>query len=77
MDWANVTPRELCDALREAELLRPRPLWECLSGFTIPKNQTKWTSRLKCNGAALGGGAAREHGARAGGGEAKLYSYKT
>jgi hypothetical protein len=50
MDWTNVTPRELWDALREAELGKPRAAWEFLSGFTVPKNQTKWTSRLKCNG---------------------------
>lgn len=55
MDWANVTGRELWDALREVELKAPRAAWEFLSSFTIPKNQTKWTSRLKCNGAREGG----------------------
>jgi len=53
MDWNNVTAAELWQALREVELLRPpRAVWEVLSGFTIPKNQAKWTSRLKCNGEA-------------------------
>lgn len=50
MDWANVTGQELWDALKEAELLRPRAAWEFFSGFSVPKNKTKWTSRLKCNG---------------------------
>ncbi|KAI8474091.1 MAG: PRA1 family protein-domain-containing protein [Monoraphidium minutum] len=49
MDWNNVTPQELWDALRETELKAPRAAWEFFSGFSIPKNQTKWTSRLKCN----------------------------
>lgn len=50
MDWNNVTGRELWDALREVELKAPRAAWEFFASFTIPKNQTKWTSRLKCNG---------------------------
>jgi hypothetical protein len=27
----------------------PRPLGEFLSKFSVPKNESKWTSRLKCN----------------------------
>ncbi|GBF97500.1 hypothetical protein Rsub_10423 [Raphidocelis subcapitata] len=50
MEWSNVTGQELWDALREVELVRrPRPALEFFTGFSIPKNQTKWTSRLKCN----------------------------
>eukprot|EP00775_Hariotina_reticulata_P011242 gene11242-11391_t len=49
MDWSNVTGEELIDALREVEWLAPRPIWEFLSKFNIPKNQSKWSSRLKCN----------------------------
>lgn len=49
MDWSNVTPEELVDALREVDWLAPRPVGEFFSKFSIPKNQTKWTSRLKCN----------------------------
>lgn len=49
MDWSNVTPEELVDALREVEWFAPRPLWEFFTKFNVPKNQTKWTSRLKCN----------------------------
>jgi hypothetical protein len=62
MDWNNVTPAELWNALREVDLLRPpRPVWEFCSGFSIPKNQAKWTSRLKCNGRR----ARRRHARRA------------
>jgi hypothetical protein len=50
MDWGNVTPEELWDALREVELKAPRAALEFFSSFTVPKNQIKWTSRLKCNG---------------------------
>lgn len=66
MDWANVTGRELWDALREVDVLRaPRPIWEVCSGVSIPKNQTKWTSRLKCNGAGAGGGVRSSRADRA------------
>lgn len=30
-------------------LVPPRPVWEFVSKFSIPKNQSKWASRLKCN----------------------------
>jgi hypothetical protein len=33
----------------QVDYFAPRPLWEFFQKFTIPKNQTKWTSRLKCN----------------------------
>ena len=33
----------------QVEWFAPRPIWEFFSNFSIPKNQTKWTSRLKCN----------------------------
>lgn len=33
----------------QVDWLAPRPVWEFFSKFSIPKNQTKWTSRLKCN----------------------------
>jgi hypothetical protein len=33
----------------QVEWLAPRPIWEFLSKFSIPKNQNKWSSRLKCN----------------------------
>ena len=50
MDWANVTPGELADALREVDWnMRPRPLTEFFAKFTPPKSQSKLTSRLKCN----------------------------
>lgn len=49
MDWSNVTAEELVDALREVDWKAPRPVWEFVSKFSIPKNQSKWTSRLKCN----------------------------
>lgn len=50
MDWGNVTGEELLDALREVEWSTPpRPLAEFLQRFSIPKNSTKWRSRLKCN----------------------------
>jgi len=49
MDWNNVTTEELIDALREVDWKAPRPLGEFLSKFSVPKNQSKWTSRLKCN----------------------------
>mmetsp|Transcript_4643 Transcript_4643/g.19059 ORF Transcript_4643/g.19059 Transcript_4643/m.19059 type:complete len:212 (-) Transcript_4643:38-673(-) len=50
MDWANVTPGELMDALREVDWnMRPRPLTEFFARFTPPKSQGKLTSRLKCN----------------------------
>eukprot|EP00879_Flechtneria_rotunda_P025147 GHRR01026707.1.p1 GENE.GHRR01026707.1~~GHRR01026707.1.p1 ORF type:complete len:204 (+),score=30.88 GHRR01026707.1:260-871(+) len=49
MDWSNVTAEELVDALREVDWNAPRPVWEFLSKFSVPKNQSKWTSRLKCN----------------------------
>lgn len=34
---------------KQVDWLAPRPIWEFFSKFSIPKNQTKWTSRLKCN----------------------------
>jgi hypothetical protein len=50
MDWANVTPGELVDALREVDWnTRPRPLTEFFAKFTPPKSQAKLLSRLKCN----------------------------
>lgn len=50
MDWANVTPLELVDALREVEWSTPpRPLAEFFQKFTPPKNASKWQSRVKCN----------------------------
>jgi len=50
MDWANVTPGELMDALREVDWnMRPRPVTEFFAKFTPPKTQSKLTSRLKCN----------------------------
>lgn len=33
----------------QVDWFAPRPIWEFFSKFSIPKNQTKWTSRLKCN----------------------------
>lgn len=33
----------------QVDWVSPRPLWEFASNISIPKNQTKWTSRLKCN----------------------------
>jgi len=33
----------------QVDWLAPRPVGEFFSKFSIPKNQTKWTSRLKCN----------------------------
>lgn len=38
----------LC-TLPQADWAAPRPLWEFCTKFSIPKNHTKWTSRLKCN----------------------------
>jgi len=50
MDWHSVSVEELVDALREVEWSSaPRPLTEFFQRFTVPKNQSKWTSRLKCN----------------------------
>ncbi|KAF6255729.1 prenylated rab acceptor PRA1 [Scenedesmus sp. NREL 46B-D3] len=49
MDWSNVTAGELVDALKEVDWKAPRPLLEFLSKFSIPKNQSKWSSRVKCN----------------------------
>eukprot|EP00878_Enallax_costatus_P003393 GHUV01003602.1.p1 GENE.GHUV01003602.1~~GHUV01003602.1.p1 ORF type:complete len:220 (+),score=51.75 GHUV01003602.1:351-1010(+) len=49
MDWSNVTAEELVDALREVDWKAPRPIWEFVSKFSVPKNHNKWTSRLKCN----------------------------
>lgn len=33
----------------QVDWFAPRPLWEFFTKFNVPKNQTKWTSRLKCN----------------------------
>jgi hypothetical protein len=33
----------------QVEWLAPRPLWEFVTQWSIPKNQGKWASRLKCN----------------------------
>jgi hypothetical protein len=33
----------------QADWASPRPLWEFLTSLSLPKNQVKWTSRLKCN----------------------------
>ena len=50
MDWSNVGPGELADALREVEWSTPpRPLAEFFQKFSVPKNAEKWKSRLKCN----------------------------
>mmetsp|Transcript_39831 Transcript_39831/g.113006 ORF Transcript_39831/g.113006 Transcript_39831/m.113006 type:complete len:223 (-) Transcript_39831:16-684(-) len=50
MDWSNVTVEELGAALAEVEWNSPpRPLSEFFTKFTPPKNQSKWSSRVKCN----------------------------
>ncbi|CAK7342778.1 unnamed protein product [Dovyalis caffra] len=50
MDWGNVTPEDLIDALREVDWSSPpRPFSEFFSRFTLPKSSAKWNSRLKCN----------------------------
>lgn len=33
----------------QVDWLAPRPVSEFFSKFSIPKNHSKWTSRLKCN----------------------------
>ncbi|KAF6161136.1 hypothetical protein GIB67_007777 [Kingdonia uniflora] len=51
MDWGNVRARDIIEALRhEVDWSSPpRPLKEFFFKFTIPKSQSKWNSRLKCN----------------------------
>uniref|UniRef100_A0A7I4AAL0 PRA1 family protein n=1 Tax=Physcomitrium patens TaxID=3218 RepID=A0A7I4AAL0_PHYPA len=50
MDWSNVTIDELVDALKEVEWSQPpRPLAEFFAKFTVPKTQSKWDGRVKCN----------------------------
>mmetsp|Transcript_24643 Transcript_24643/g.61948 ORF Transcript_24643/g.61948 Transcript_24643/m.61948 type:complete len:225 (+) Transcript_24643:528-1202(+) len=50
MDWSNVTAEELVSALQEVEWNSPpRPVTEFFAKFSPPKNQAKWTSRVKCN----------------------------
>lgn len=43
------TPRRPPPYPTQVDWLAPRPVWEFLTKFSIPKNQSKWTSRLKCN----------------------------
>eukprot|EP00878_Enallax_costatus_P043280 GHUV01051164.1.p1 GENE.GHUV01051164.1~~GHUV01051164.1.p1 ORF type:complete len:125 (-),score=31.09 GHUV01051164.1:431-805(-) len=35
--------------LLQVDWKAPRPIWEFVSKFSVPKNHNKWTSRLKCN----------------------------
>ncbi|XP_024393212.1 PRA1 family protein A1 [Physcomitrium patens] len=50
MDWSNVTIDELADALKEVEWSQPpRPLTEFFAKFAVPKTQSKWDGRFKCN----------------------------
>lgn len=50
MDWSNVTIDELVDALKEVEWSQPpRPVPEFFAKFTVPKSQSKWDGRFKCN----------------------------
>lgn len=50
MDWGNVTAEDFIDALREVDWSTPpRPLAEFFSRFTVPRSQSRWNSRLKCN----------------------------
>lgn len=50
MDWDDVTLEDLVDALKEVDWsIPPRPLGEFFGKFSVPKNDSKWEARFRCN----------------------------
>ena len=50
MDWNDVTLEDLVDALKEVDWsIPPRPLGEFFGKFSMPKNDSKWEARFRCN----------------------------
>lgn len=48
-DWTTALSPFTPTTKPQVEWFAPRPVWEFFTKFNVPKNQTKWTSRLKCN----------------------------
>lgn len=50
MDWNDVTLEDLVDALKEVDWsIPPRPLGEFFGKFSVPRNDSKWEARFRCN----------------------------